>query len=236
MAKVAELIEGAYRLTNTTPGGEKLEAWQTAEGLRVLNQMLASWSVDRQGIYAITKESFPMVANTAVYTIGPGGDFDTVRPNRITYAFVRQNEKDYRVRLVDREWQAGRQNKTTLTDRPWELLYEKDFPIGTLTFFPIPNSTYDIHLQSVKPLAVYSSANDDLALPPEYEAAIEYNLAIALANRNGQTVGQETASFAQDSLKKLKRLHSDPVRRTRTSIIGSGVQRDYDISGDFFFG
>ncbi len=235
MAKVAELIEGAYRLSNITPAGEALEPFQTAEGLRVLNQMLAAWSIDRQGVYAITKESFPIVGNTAEYTIGSGADFDTVRPNRITFGYVNQSGQDYMLRIVDREWQASRQNKTALTGRPWELLYEKDYPSGTITLYPVPDTSYTIHIQSVKPLAVYSSANDDLALPPEYEQAVEYNLAIAIANRYGQTVGGETANIATDSLKKLKRLHTDPVRRTKTNIGGAGIERDYDITGDYFF-
>lgn len=235
MAKVAELITGAYRLSNIIPGGETLESFQTAEGLRVLNQMLATWSLDRQGVHAITKESFSIVSGTAEYTIGSGGDFDTTRPNRITFAFVRQNNQDYNVQVVDREWQASRQNKTSLTGRPWELQYEPTNPLANITLYPKPDATYELHLQTVKPLAVYSSANDDLALPPEYEQAIEYNLAMAVANRSGTSVGQETAMIAADGLKKLKRLHSQPTRRLKTRVTGGGVQRDYDIVGDYFY-
>jgi hypothetical protein len=235
MAKVSELIEGAFRLSNITPAGETLEEFQTAEGLRVLNQMLADWSLDRQGVYTITKEALSVVSGTAEYSIGTGATFDTTRPNRVTFAYVRQNGQDYNLTLVDREWQASRQNKSALTGRPWEMLYEPTYPNGTITLYPKPDANYTLYLQSVKPLAVYSSANDSLTLPPEYERAIEYNLAIAIANRYGQSVGQETAMVADDSLKKLKKLHSSPTRRTKTRVSGAGVQRDYDITGDYFY-
>jgi len=236
MAKVAELIEGSFRLGNITPAGESLEAFQTAEGLRVLNQMLAAWSVDRQGVHAITKETLSIVSGTSEYAIGSGATFDTTRPNRITFAFVRENNQDYPVKIMDREWYASRLNKSGSTGRPYEVLYEPTYPSGTLTFYPQPDSNYELHLHSVKPLAVYSSANDDLNLPPEYEQAIEYNLAIAIANRYGETVGQETAMVADDSLKKLKRLHTTPTKRTKTRITSAGVNRDYDITGDYFYG
>lgn len=234
MAKVSELIEGAFRLSNITPAGETLEAFQTAEGLRVLNQMLAAWSVDRNGVHSITKESFPITANTSTYTMGSGADFDTTRPNRITFAFIRQGGQDYPISIIDREWYAGRLNKITVTGRPWELLSEPNYPNATLTLYPVPDTGYDLFLQSVKPLAVYATAAVDLALPPEYEQCIEYNLALALANRYGQTVGQETAMIAADSLKKLKRLHTAPVRRVRTDF-GVGVQGNYDIKGDYTY-
>lgn len=235
MATVAELIEGSFRLSNITPGGESLEPFQTAEGLRVLNQMLAAWAIDRQGVHAITKEELAVVSGTLEYSIGPSADFDTVRPNRITFAFIRQSNQDYDLKIIDREWYASRQNKSSLTGRPWEILFEPTYPNGTLTFYPKPDANYTLHLQSVKPLAVYSSANDDLALPPEYEQAIEYNLAAAIANRYGQTLSRETALIAEDSLKKLKRLHAEPTRRTKTRITSAGVNRDYDITGDYFY-
>ncbi len=235
MAKVSELINGAFRLHNINAVGVSLEPEETAEGLRVLNQMLADWSLDRQGVFAITKETLTIVSGTKEYAIGSGATFDTVRPNRVTFAFVRQSEQDYGLKIVDREWYASRVNKSALTGRPWEMLYEPTYPNGTLTFYPEPDDTYELHLQSVKPLAVYSAATDDLALPPEYERAIEYNLAIAIANRYGVQVRQETAMIAADSLKKLKRLHAAPTRRTNTRITGAGVNRDYDIAGDYFY-
>ena len=235
MATVSELITGAFRLHNISAVGQALEPEEAAEGLRVLNQMLADWSLDRQGVHAITKETLAIVSGTSEYSIGSSATFDTTRPNRVTFAFIRQNNQDYALKIIDREWYASRMNKSALTGRPWEMLFEPDYPTGTLTFYPTPDANYTLHLQSVKPLAVYSLTTDDLALPPEYEQAIEYNLAIAIANRYGKSIGQETAMVADDSLKKLKRLHAQPTRRTKTNVTSAGVNRDYDITGDYFY-
>ena len=87
-------------------------------------------------MYAITKETLTLVSGTTAYTIGSGADFDTTRPNRVTYAFVTQNSQDYKLNIVDREWAAGRLSKTAISARPYEVLYEPDYPNGKLTFFP----------------------------------------------------------------------------------------------------
>ena len=50
MATVSELITGAFRLHNISAVGHPLEPEEAAEGLRVLNQMLADWSLDDEFI------------------------------------------------------------------------------------------------------------------------------------------------------------------------------------------
>lgn len=66
-------------------------AYMGQDGLRRLNNMISSWANMPLTFPAILREVFPIVANQSTYTIGPGGDFDTVRPQEINGAAILLN-------------------------------------------------------------------------------------------------------------------------------------------------
>lgn len=80
------LILGAFEIIQVYQPGEVPGADQMQGALGRLNRMLGSWAVQPLTIPVIAREVFPITADVGVYTIGPGGDFDTTRPNRVTAA------------------------------------------------------------------------------------------------------------------------------------------------------
>jgi hypothetical protein len=230
MSTVAkQLLKPAYRLLM---GDDEPDTDNLNNGMVVLNAMLNEWSTRRSGIYAVTKETHVLTIGTGEYSIGPGADIDTTRPIRILDAYIDNNNSDYGVRIVDREWWNRRAYKE-LTAIPSELYYEPTYPNGTIRLYPEPSGAYTLNLDSQKALAQYTAITNDVGLPPEYETALKFNLAIDWANELGVEPSRVIVGRAAESYKTLRVLHAQPAKRILTNIMG-GQARDYDITGDIY--
>jgi hypothetical protein len=80
------LATDAYEDMGVVQPGEVPEPALLAGALRRANQMLGAWSLLPLTIPVVAREVFPITSNLGVYTMGPGGDFDTSRPNALTGA------------------------------------------------------------------------------------------------------------------------------------------------------
>jgi hypothetical protein len=73
--------------------GESVPPTDAADALADMNSMLGSWALQPLTKPAQVREVFPITADLGVYTIGPGGDFDTQRPERLTGAAILLNSQ-----------------------------------------------------------------------------------------------------------------------------------------------
>lgn len=228
---VAEITKAAFRLVtrDRNPTSEEY-----ADMLEALNLMLQEWATGHLGLHQVTRENFTISSGTAEYTIGSGQTFDTSLPIKIHRAFVRQSNVDYPVEIYSAADYARQTLKSTVQTRPWKLYFERGASSGTILLYPVPDQNYSLHLYSYKPLATYTSVSDDLGLPPEYEPAIKYNLAIDIAPEFGANLDQSIVARATQNIRSLKRLHSQPVPKTSTGIFGVRGQK-YDINGDTYY-
>ena len=80
------LILGAFELIQVFQPGEVPDAVQMQGALTRLNRMMGTWALQPLTIPVIAREVFALTANVGTYTIGPGGDFDTSRPAKLTGA------------------------------------------------------------------------------------------------------------------------------------------------------
>ncbi len=80
------LIKAAFLDIGAISAQGQLTAYMGQDGLRRLNNMVSSWATMPLTFPFVSREVFPIVANQNTYTIGPGGDFDTVRPQSLTGA------------------------------------------------------------------------------------------------------------------------------------------------------
>ena len=80
------LIMGAFEVIQVFQSGETPGASEMEGALGRLNRMISSWAVQPLTIPVIAREVFPITSDLGVYTIGPGGDFDTTRPSKLTGA------------------------------------------------------------------------------------------------------------------------------------------------------
>ena len=203
MATARSIIKQSLQKIGAIVKGETADADEFVDGLTTLNALVASWSNDSLLIYARLSESFPLVSGQSSYTIGAGGDFNTDRPLQLLTAFTRIGGIDYDIDVIsdtafDAIIQKGLSNSI-----PEVLVYETSYPLGNITIYPVP-TTGTLHIRSEKELTQFASLDTAVDLPPGWERALVYNLALEITPEYGQPVDQLVYDTAMDSLNKIK--------------------------------
>jgi hypothetical protein len=197
---VGDLIKASYANLGALDIGNDLAPAQYAQGLQSLNSLIGSWGRARLTIYGIVDESFTLIPDKAVYTVGSGGEFDTAWPYEVVGAFIRDAHSiDYPVRIIaDSKYDAI--SLKTIGNRPHSLVYNpKGYPTGQATLFPVPTEAESLFWSARKVLTSYASIEDSVGLAPEYEEALEFNLSLRLAPKCGVAVTPELRELARQS-------------------------------------
>lgn len=198
MTTVRELITGSLRLIEEVGAGQTISAEDAADGLTSLIQMIDSWSIQGGGIYTETIESFNLNGATS-YTMGSGGSFNTTRPTKIRAITYRLSGDSFEEDLYIMSMEEFAYQKDKIVNGYSHRVYvDGGYPLQTLYFLPIPTSGA-AKIFSEKPLTNYTSINDNLVLPPGYERAFRYNLAVELAPEYGKIPNQVVMMVAAES-------------------------------------
>jgi hypothetical protein len=204
MPSALQLVTRALKINGVLGESETPSTEQATDGLEALNDMLASWSIKRSYIYTIESETFNLVSGTANYTIGVGGDFNTVRPNKIDSLIVNLGQTAFSLTEITPAAYAGLSNKTVNSSIPEYYFIDNDFPLATIHLFGVPQSGLTIDVNYWKPLTTFADLTTVYTLPPGYNRAISYNLAIELAPEHGARISPEAAKVAKDSLANVR--------------------------------
>jgi len=199
-----EVVDAAYRKN----GVLNPSSAQDTAALEDLKNMLSSWSADGLVIPYYTTESFTLTTGQAVYTIGSGGDLDTVRPERLLTAFIRISNDDYAVKVNNT---AIGYNSITSKDtegRPKELWYDPQYPLGKIKFDYEADTTYAFHLISEKPLTNPTALGTSFSIPLEYNRPMVFNLAIEIAPDMDNKLPPEVFAIAENSYNALRDKHA----------------------------
>lgn len=203
MTTARRIIKRALQKNGVLTKGESPSGDEASDALDSLNDLVGSWSNDSLLIYARLSESFPLVSGQASYTIGNGGDFNTARPMQILSAFTRIGSIDYSMDAINGVAYDGITQKDISSSIPEVIYYDGNSPLGTITIYPTP-TVGTLHIRTEKELASFTTLDTDLDLPPGWERALIYNLALELAPEYGQPVDQVVYEVAMDSLGKIK--------------------------------
>uniref|UniRef100_A0A6M3K656 Tail protein n=2 Tax=viral metagenome TaxID=1070528 RepID=A0A6M3K656_9ZZZZ len=159
--------------------------------------MLRNWSAKSINLFYVDQDTLTCDGSSG-YTMGSGGDVDTVRPSSIRGAYISGGG---RVDIID-EGQYRRISLKSTGGPVSYIWYNPEYPLGVLYPWPLGSDT--IILDSLKPLTDPATITTDVAFPPEYDEAIVFNLAIRLAPEYGVSIGQETAAIAISALDALQ--------------------------------
>lgn len=180
------------------------------DGLDALNAMLDSWWNESLAVYAIKQENFPLTANVASYTVGPAATWNTTRPTRIVNAFARYQNVDYPVTPIDRLQYDPIPYKTT-GGIPLVLFYDRLYPQGTVTLYPVPNLAMTLYFDSYLQIQSFADKDDLINLPPGYARALIFNLACEIAPDYNKVPDAMTLRIAAESKGNLKRNNRQDV-------------------------
>lgn len=212
MADAQDLIERALQKITAEEDVANFSTTQLDNGLIALNDMLESWSLDRELQYQLVTASFSTANATASYTIGTGQTWNTSIPIEIDSAFIKVSSTDYPVTPIkEREyWKKG---DKALAERPTELFFQKGPSTGTVYLYPTPTAIESIYLVMLKELATFASLATTVSLPRGYQRAIVLNLCMELADDYGWTPSKWVEQEAARALDLLRGIHS-PIDRT----------------------
>lgn len=210
MTTALQLCARAYRMTQKT--AMLPTATESASILEYLNGMLDSWNTERLIVYAMQELTLTMVDGKSSYTVGSGGDLDTTRLVKIEKAFMRDNDDDSPVEIYEYSQWADISDKSVTGDIVEIVYYQPTMASGVLNVWPVPSAANVLHLVAWTPLSALA-LGDDITLPPGYEDALVYNLAVRIEPEfgPGQGLNPTILGLARATKSSIKNANSTPI-------------------------
>lgn len=197
--------------------GDALSPQDGALGLRTLNRFIGSLKTQNLSFPFLDRDVFAVVANQGTYTIGPGGDFDTIRPQSLagaawlaptTGATTGRLEVSVRL-LTDNEWASL--SLKDMTNAQWTAVhYSPTYAggLGTIELWPVPNTDLnDLVLYRGDVIQGFANLTTFYDFPPGYAELLQFNLEKRLCRvysgaREWTALDDE---LARDALRLVKR-------------------------------
>lgn len=234
-----DIIQLALKTANVLGVGQTASAEDTNDAFNVMNMMISQWQRRRFMVYQLITTSL-QATGQEVYTVGPGGDFDIPRPAKIESAFFRQLSGgplpvDYPFTILRAREDYNRISIKNLNAFPQYLFYDGGNPLGNLYPWPIPNNQYEIFITVMQQLQQFETVADEIVLPPEYKAALWWNLTLELYPMYGLPVNEVVAKKAEASLRIIEQANTQIPRLSMPTALNNRPGT-FNIYGDFFIG
>jgi hypothetical protein len=231
------LITDAFDELGIFQPGESIPDTDAQFGLRTLNRLIGSWAQQSLTIPAQSREVFDLVANQPSYTIGVGGDFDTVRPpnqssvTKAALSYPTSPSLETALQLLTDDDYAAIPQKALTSTQPYAVYYAPTFAATFGTIYPIPipdNADNDLVLYLQQPITTFANLTTTYAFPAGYDEALMLALARRLAAPYGRQVSEDLKDRADQALMAIKRSN---LKLTAMSNYFSGGGQ-YDIYSD----
>lgn len=210
MAQWADLINEAIMDIGALAAGQTISTSAQNDAFLRLQQMLANWSMDQLlAIYQIQHGSFVLQNGVNTYFLGIGQIWNTVfNPVRITSASSISGNFRKNMRLLsfdefDREVSDDVGSTAIL---PEIMAVDRAFPNITVRVWRIPIGGAFQEIQYWIPMTPPVNVTDTVNTPPEFQMAIQKNLAVALYPEYARERGVDPmlVKVAADSLETIR--------------------------------
>jgi len=167
MTTAREICELALTEAGVVGLGQTANAEDINKAFRLLHNMLAQWRKRRWLVPNLIDISAPgnsLISNK----IGPGQYYNTARPDKIQAAYFKQlnsgevaNDVSYPlIPIWSYEDYATKIQLKNLNSWPTYYFYDNAFPYGNVFIWPIPTSSYEVHLILKGPLDFVTQLNE----------------------------------------------------------------------------
>lgn len=238
MTTPQDIVTQALKKSGVLGVGQTALAEDINDGFTDLNDMLAQWRRKRWLVYHLVTMSFTSTGAQS-YTIGPGGNFNVAeRPDKIDSAFFRQlnttspNQVDYPLKIIDAREDYNRITLKGLVTFPEYLFYDSAYPTGLLYPWPVIQSgLYELFITIKEQLTAFTGLSQSIVLPPEYMAALKWNLAARLRPSYQMPPDPSVVALAKDSLNVIRNANAQiPTLKMPAALTRRGI---YNIYSDF---
>jgi hypothetical protein len=205
------------------------------------NWLLAQWARKRWLVYRLQDYSF--VSNGSLtYPVGNIGNAVGIninpRPDRLEYAFLRflQNlgntsgttPVDIPLDIIQSHEDYSRITVKNVGTLPWRIFYDPEWPVGSLKPWPVPQtSLYEIHCGFKVVLPRFSSLQQSINFPPEYEAALNWCLVRRFRASYQMPADSTIDSLARDALNVLREANTAVSTLVMPRALRRGRAYDY---------
>jgi hypothetical protein len=210
MTTVVEIINKSLKMAGVIGQGQTAAAEDINDCFDELNFMISQWNRKRWLIYHL-KDVSVTSTGAQFYTVGTGQDFNTVRPEKIQAAYMRQltngapNQVDYPMISIDSYEDYSRIALKQLTSFTWYFFYDSAFPVAKFYPYPITQAnTFSLHIIVKDLLTEFTSIAETINLPPEYRAALQWNLAARIRPMYQLPPEPSIIALASDALNVLR--------------------------------
>jgi hypothetical protein len=211
---VQNLIDLAAKDLGVLASGESLQPEEYTDALNKLNALLDSWDAMKLNIFAINRNQYALTSGTGSYTLGPSGTLTSTRPIAIVAANVIASNFSTPMRLISKDEYNAIPNKTDTSIAPKVLYSDNDYPLTTIYVQPLPSGTPELELYTWEPMPQFNATSAAFAMPPGYQRALEFALAIDMAAMFGRQVDPialaGVAAKAEAAMKGLASLPPSP--------------------------
>jgi hypothetical protein len=228
-------IERALRIINAIDVGETPDAEEANDAIDLFNDMLGLWSTQSLTIPYIASVEYLTIAGQKVYSIGPGGDWDGIRPINITDAFIRIGDGidggslDIPLVLLSNHQYADIPLKGMPSTQSRALYYENQYPLGRVSLYPVPSAVFSVVLMYNTMFTNVALDTDLSGMPPGYALALQYNLAKYLAVEYNKEWTAAKDKIATDSLGNIKSANiKAPDAEFDSALPGVGTSHAWD--------
>lgn len=207
--KAIDLIRRSMYLINAASAGEMPSTLDLNDALITLNEMLDTWSLQPLAVYGITNEDWILTPGKFEYEWGitaVAPDLTSERPVFVEDITCTWNNVTTPVKIITQsEYDAigYKSTEQVLTER---AVYVNSFPLGRLILFPVPTEAVTLSISVTRQMTSIPNLQATIALPPGYQKALRYNLAVELwpEYQNPTTDIESVKRMARDTLGKIK--------------------------------
>jgi hypothetical protein len=238
LTTVNDLLTLALIDSGVLGAGQLPQAEDLNNALKRINMMIAQWNRKRWLVYHLIDVTVT-TSGAQTYTIGPGMNFNTPRPDRLEDGcFLRQiasagvQQIDYPLQLLSSREDYNRIRLKTMGTWPSIIFYDSGWPTGLIYAWPVPQANqYELHILVKSQLNQLTNLTDTINLPPEYEAALLYNLQVRLRAAYRMPTDPVIIELAKEALNVIRGANVQvPTMRMPASVIGA--QRSYNVYSD----
>lgn len=206
ISSVGDLITFALRTAGINGVGQTPLAEDSNTGLQLLYNLMAEWQRKRWLVPALVDMAITSTGAQS-YTIGP------IRPTHLHAAYVRlAGNIDIGLAIIASREDYSMIALKSLSAFPSAAFLDTAWPTGRVYVWPIPAaSTYELHFVFPEALPVYSALTDPVNLPPEYQSALLYSLAVELALNYGIEPRPSVAARMRAALATLRAANTQPT-------------------------
>jgi len=156
--------------------------------------------------------TYTLASAAGSFTIGPGGQLAAPRPAKCQSIAAAYTGFRHELDIIGAdEWATYLEPTGVPIALPLEMYVEYSYPNATLNVWPAATAG-NMEVHSLQQISQFASVDATVDLPPGYEEAIRFNLAVLLAPEYGRPIDATVAASAQASKGSLATMNASNMR------------------------